>query len=253
MKFLATFFLILVTCNDAWAIRKVRICSDRGLWYPFMMTERGEAKGMHIDIIRMAMKNMDVKLEITPLPWSRCLRDAQKGRYDGVATASYKDERAEFLIYPPDAKTAVKSQFRVSQVEYVVVTMADNPYEYDGELKSIPQPVRTPKGYSIAEDLEKEGLFVSSTALGDKQTLQNLLRDNKGSVVTIPNVIQHLSKTPAFSGKLKISKTPIKSKSYFLAFAKQSRLTVDEMNQIWSEIARIREDNAIMTEIAEKY
>jgi polar amino acid transport system substrate-binding protein len=235
------------------AEQKVTICSDNNFWYPFTLVKDGQPSGIHIDIISRALSNLGYSAEFKALPWKRCLKDAEKGKMDGIATASYKDARAEFLHYPDDAKDAKKSPNRVMQVEYVVVTAAGDSYEFDGNIEGLPTPVFAPRGYSIAEDLKGKGVKVDDSASGDEKNIKKLLRKGEGSVVTIPEVVKVLSQKSAYKGKLKISEMPIKSKSYYLPISKKSNLSDSDRAKIWSEIAKIRDNADVMAEIAAKY
>lgn len=251
-RIFALLLSVLLTSSVS-AAGKITICSDNNFWYPFTLVKEGQSAGLHIDIIAKALTNLGYQAEFKPLPWKRCLAEAEQGGVDGVATASYKDKRAAFLHYPSDAATAKKSALRVMQVEYVVVTSADNSYEFDGDVKTIPTPVRAPRGYSIADDLKKQGLDVDDKASGDENNLKKLLRGGNGSVVTIPEVVKVLSEKAEYKGKLKISATPLKSKSYYLPLSKASKLSSEERENIWAEIAKVRDDAAFMAEVGAKY
>ena len=223
----------------------INICTDKNFWYPFTYVQNKQSAGLHIAIVRSALKSTQHSYSFTPLPWERCLKAAKKGRYDAVVSASYKDKRAEYLHYPKDAKTAKKSDNRISQVEYVVVSMATHDYNFDGEIKGLPSPVRATKGYSIVDDLIGSGLKVD-TAKGDANNLRKLLRDKKGVVITLPETARYFSQQAKFKNKLKIHPIPIKSKSYYMPFSKHSSLSEQERVAIWQAIAHIRDDEALV-------
>ncbi|PID42631.1 MAG: amino acid ABC transporter substrate-binding protein [Proteobacteria bacterium] len=244
--------LVMVSLN-AFAEKKIAICTDNNFWYPFTLVEKGQPKGIHIDIIARALSNIGYTAEFKALPWKRCLKAAETGKMDGIATASYKDARARFLHYPADAKEAGKSPNRVMQVEYIVVTTADSSYQFGGNVKTLPAPVLAPRGYSIADDLKKQGVRVDDSATGDEKNIKKLLRKGKGSVVTIPEVVNVLSRKDAYKGKLHIGDTPIESKSYYLPVSKKSSISEADRNRIWAEIAKIRDNAEVMAEIAAKY
>ena len=118
--------ILLIVClfisSNIFAKDNFVICLDQGFWYPFTFVKNGKPTGMHIDIITEALHSLGYATTFTPLPWKRCLKEAKNGTIDGIATASYKEGRAEFLEYPSDAASTQKSKWRVMQVEYVVVT-----------------------------------------------------------------------------------------------------------------------------------
>lgn len=231
----------------------IKVCLDESEWYPFTLVKSGKATGIHIDIITKALSNLGYVVEYRPMPWKRCLAEASQGRIDGVATASYKDERAEFLYFPADADTAKQSEYRVMQVEYVVVTTAQENYRFEGDIKTIPQPVRAPRGYSIVSDLSKQGLKVDDNAASDEINIRKLLRERRGSVVVIPELVRKLSQLPEYQNKITISDVYWKSKSYFFPIAKHSVLSERQRRRIWSEIRKIREDAPFMATVSEKY
>lgn len=251
-KLLILLFTLLLP-TQLLAQDKVTICSDNNFWYPFTLVKDGQPTGIHIDIIAKALSNLGYQAEFKALPWKRCLKDAETGKVDGIATASYKDKRAAFMHYPEDASTAQKSPKRVMQVEYVVVTTKDNDYQFAGDINTIPTPVRAPRGYSIADDLKDKGIKVDDQASGDEKNIKKLLRNGKGSVVTIPEVVNVLSQQDAYKDKLNISTKPIKSKSYYLPISHKSGLAEADREKLWAEIAKVRDNQELMAEIAAKY
>ena len=230
----------------------IKIAADQNMWYPFSFEENGVSKGLHIDIVTLALKNLGYLHIFHPLPWKRCLLETKYGKYDALISASYKPERAEFLYYPQDASSAVKSGYRITQVEYSIVTSIDNPYEFDGNVKSIPHPIRATLGYSVVDNLRKEGIFVMETP-GDFNSFKMLLRDRTGCIVTLPEIANMLMRQPNYKRKFYISRKPFKSKSYFLVFSKKSLISKAKREKIWDEIKRIREDNELMGKILKKY
>ena len=252
-KFCGATLVSAVLSSSVFAGGTINICSDKNLWYPFTFVEEGKAVGLQIDIISKALSNLDYSVNYKPLPWKRCLASAKDGDFDAIATASYKDKRAVFLEYPNDASTAKKSVQRVLQVEYVVVTASDSGYTYAGDVKTIPTPVRVPRGYSIGDDLKKQGLKVDDGAAGDENNIKKMLRRGDGSVVTLPKRVELLSKQDVYKGKLSVSDTPVKSKSYYLPFSKKSKITKADQEKIWAEIANVRNDLEFMGKMSAKY
>lgn len=253
MQRIYALLLSMLLVNGASAEGKITICSDSNFWYPFTFVSEGQSAGLHIDIITKALSNLGYQPEFKPLPWKRCLADAKQGSVNGVATASYKESRAEFLYYPDDAPTSQKSAQRVMQVEYIVVTSADSSYEFDGDVKTIPTPIRAPRGYSIADDLRNKGVAVDDNAPGDENNLKKLLRYGDGAVVIIPEVVKALAEKAEYKGKLKVSEMPLKSKSYYLAISKEASMAAEARERIWAEIAKVRDDEAFIATAAAKY
>ncbi len=253
MRKLYLFGLLYGFASASLAAEPLKICTDINFWYPFTFVKDGKPVGLHLDIISSAADSVGVPIEYTPLPWKRCLKEVEGGSYDGIAVASYKDARAEFMHYPDDAASAKRSILRVMQVEYVVVTPALSRYEYTGDVATLPTPVRIPRGYSIADDLKKKGVDVDSGAAGDENNIRKMLRAGKGSLVTLPQIIEVLGARPEFKDKLKVSSQPLKSKTYYLTFSKKGKATLEIRQKLWNEIAAVRENITFMEAVSSKY
>lgn len=240
-------------------LKRLVVCTDKSYWYPFVFTELYEVQGLYLDMIKDASDRLGIRVSVRPMDWKKCLRQVKSGKVSGVLGASYKDKRAEYMYYPEDAKTAKTSDKRLTQVEYVIVNHAENSYIYKDNVKTLPMPVRVPRGYSVAEDLKAEGVpEVDTTSRGDQGTILRLVTDKKGSVVTLGTIARHFENHKLFEGQLKIQSEPYKSKSYFLAFAKTSttsRPPVEEADRkkIWEALRAVREDTVLMNSYLEKY
>jgi polar amino acid transport system substrate-binding protein len=248
----------LLLSSQAIAGQKITICSDNNFWYPFPFVKDNISVGLHLDIISQALRNEGFEPEFKPLPWKRCLGEAEAGTVDAIATASYKDERAVFLNYPKDAATDKQSPLRVTQVEWVVVTSSadehgkPNSYVFAGDLKTLPQPVRVPTGYSIIDDLKKADLKIEE-ASGSEANFRKLVRDHSGSVVDLAEASKQFAVHPDFSGKFTLQAQPITSKSYYLPFSKKGGIKAEEQQKIWDAIAKVRDDSAEMATFLKKY
>lgn len=231
--------------------KSISICSDANYWFPYTFDENGESKGLHVDLVTNALAKLGVKAVIEPLPWKRCLFSAKKGQYDAVISASYKEGRAKYLYYPEDAALGGISKQRLTQVEYTILTLKSNAFDFDGDFSKIPEPVRVPLGYSIADDLSKKGLFVKNSTKGIYNSLRHLAKHRTGSIVTTRDIATLVAKDKSIG--LHVSSIPIKSKSYFMAFSKKTALTDAERAGIWNNIAAVRGDAALMSTLLEPY
>lgn len=258
IKHIVSGFILFSISSLTVAANRITICTDTNFWYPFTFIKNHEATGLHIDIIDKALRNLGFAPQYQPTSWQNCLDLAKEGKVDAVATASYRDDRANYLNYPAGAAVDRKSPFRVTEVEYVVITPRMNKagtlntYQFDGNVKTLPTPVRVPQRYSVAEDLRKEGLTVveGKNALAD---FKSMLQDGTGSVVDLAEVAEHFATQPEFSDKYVVQKKPLNLKSYYLAFSKRGHITPEQAKLIWQAIANVRNDSSQMTEFLKKY
>lgn len=127
-----------------------------------------------------------------------------------------------------------------------------NTYVYNGDLKTIPNPVRISTGYSIIENLDQAGLKVEENS-SSLDNFKKLVKEKTGSVIDLEDMTKYLSTQPKFNKQLIISSEPIVSKSYYLGFSKKGKINEEDQNKIWQEIAKVRENPSVMTEFLKKY
>ena len=251
-------FLLYLAAIPALAKTKILICTDTNFWYPFTYLKDRKPAGLHIDIIRTALRDLGYEAQFKATAWKQCLSDAEHGLVDAIATASYRDDRAAYLNYPEGAAVDQKSPWRVSQVGYVLVTSTfdkqgkKNTYHFDGNFKKVPDPVRAPIHYSVVKDLEKEGLAVQE-GKNSLYNFQQLAEKRTGSVVDIEDVALYFSTQPPFANKLTIQKKRLNDKSYFLAFSKSGSVKRDASAIIWKKIAKIRDNPEKIAEFLKQY
>lgn len=255
-RFLGIFFGLVFPVVSM-AATPISICTDANFWYPFSFVRNKHADGLHIDIIRQSLLKLGYEPSFKPLAWNQCLSAVKAGQFDAVATVSYNENRTAFLNYPDDAAKNSRSPWRVTQVDYRVITPISPKkgpldYTFDGDIKNIPNPVRVPEGYSIIETLEQRGLSVEQ-APHSLDNFIKLVKEETGSVIDIEDVAQHLSQQPEFSKKFIISSQPLASKSYFLAFSKRGNISLNEAEKIWQEIANIRDNKHTVSTFLMKY
>ncbi len=232
---------------------RIRICIDESFWYPFTLVRNGQPAGIHVELVKLAIENVGMEAKFLAMPWKRCLRENEQGRVDAVVSASYKAKRAKYLYFPDDAALSKKSPLRLMQIEYVVVTLKKDHYTFTGNLSTLPVPVRIPAGYSLADDLKKKGINVDDSSQSDTANIQKLVRDKEGSVVLIPELATLLDARVANKGKLDISKIPISSKSYYVAFSKKTKIAKKDIQSIWARVAELRDNPSLMAELSAHY
>ncbi len=214
--------------------------------------------GLHIDIIGAALAELGITPEYQPTTWESCLYRAKAGSVDAVATAAYLDERAAYMNYPKDASDANQSLWRITQVEYKVITPTFNPdgtpnhYVFNGDLSTLPEPVRVPAGYFIVHDLQKAGVKVKQNK-NSMDNFQGLISDQTGSVIDLTEVATHLSMQADFGGKMQVQTNPFVVKSYYLAFSKKGNVSPPQAQVIWEHLAKVRENSKLMAGFLKQY
>lgn len=217
--------------------REITMCIDP------RFTKQGELKvfsSMMYTATQMAGHN----LNLVPMNWEECQETVRGGKYDGAIPASYNADRAEYMVFPNDAAKNPDSKWSVGRLNYVVVAPSSANYQYNGDPKTIPQPILIPEGYSVINDLRKidPSLKIKEIGTDDKTNLVRLLNGSeKGSVVMMDSYADTLLDRSLFKGKLKASKA-VFSKTYYMPFSRSASLPQAEINKIWDKIFALKSD-----------
>lgn len=246
----------LLSNQAAGALQKIQLCTDNNFWYPFVFIKNGQVQGLHIDIINQALITQNYVAEYKPMSWAACQDAARFGTVDGIATASYEPSRAKYLYFPNNAEnTAKKSPWRVSQVDYVVVTLRQNAGDMsikNEDLYNVPAPIRLISSYALVNDFQQKDIYVEQFSQGEER-YRKLLSDETGSIVDLPETAFYYATQPAYTGQLFIHPTPIDSKSYYLAFSKQGSVSLQEVIAIWKAVVQVREGKTHLAGWLERY
>ncbi len=252
-RWFIVFFGIWGLCLPAVSVADVlNLCADGRDWYPFTYREGLRSRGMHVDIVTQALQHLDYDYTVIPSPRDRCIAHVQSGEMDGMISVAYNSNLARFLTYPPDAKNAQESQWRIMQVDHVVVTYLEDDYEFDGNVETLPAPIRIPSGETITNDFQQVWSKIEK-APTDEENFYNLVRDRVGVVITTSMMAENMNQHPRYQGLFRIQSTPVASLSYYLAFSRKSDISFEDKKRIWHEIAKWRNDYVFMLQMFAQY
>ncbi|WP_028862996.1 substrate-binding periplasmic protein [Psychromonas aquimarina] len=243
---------ILFFSSLAYAQVQLKVCTDASTWYPFTFEKNGISKGIHVDVVSSACEKLNWSCSFKPLPWKRCLQETFQGKYDAIVSASYTEERAEYLYYPEKMQGVKKSKWRITQVEYIVVTHPNLKYKFTGDLSTLPKPIRAPLGYSIVDDLRKKGIEVLTDQKAETNFIK-VIKAKRGSIISPPGTAELLIKKFNLDASTQIHEKPIASKSYFMPFSKKTKILQARRLEMWQTIILIRENKALYNKIISSY
>ncbi|MGM0500913.1 MAG: hypothetical protein ACQERJ_00150 [Bacillota bacterium] len=244
--------VLLLLLSMTAVAEEIKLSSPIRNSYPFLYWENSEFKGMHIDIVKDALKNLGYDFSIQGFPIKRCVRKAEKGEVDAIISIPYEGDYSQ-LDFPPDADVDSESKWRIMQVDNVVVSYADNDYKFEGDVDSLPTPIRIVYGENLLErELKKRDVRVEKVKT-NLQNFRKLIRDEKGVLITTTVTAENMYQNPKFRDRIKIHHIPVTSLSHHLAFSKESSLTGEEKQQIWNEIANLRNDYVYMLRLYAQY
>lgn len=251
IKILFLLFSLLIMSGTSAYSKTIKLTIDERNWYPFAYVDNDTPAGMHVELVKKALTSLGYSTSIDYLPRKRCLFSIDQGTIDAMISISYNQEVAKGMDFPEDAQKSVESQWRIMQVDQVVVTMKSD-YEFDGKIESLPEPVRIPSGESITAYISASGKMIDE-AKTDEQNFGKMRRDISGCVITTTMVAEKIAMMPEYAGKINIHAIPLASLSYHLGFSKKTSITPEEKKAIWEEIKKWRENYVFMLQLYSQY
>lgn len=245
------FCLSMITAAVPVHAKNIRLTIDERNWYPFTFVKNNSPEGMHVELVKKAFENLGYSISIDYLPRKRCLFSIENGSIDAMISISYNQEVAKSMAFPEDAANPGESQWRIMQVDHVVVTPKSS-FEFDGKVESLPEPVRIPSGESITAYIEASGRIIDE-AKTDEQNFGKMLRDMNGCVITTTMLAEKTAARPEYRGKMDIHATPLASHSYHIGFSKKSNISSEEKQKIWEETRKLRNDYVFMLQLYSLY
>lgn len=237
--------------------KTVRLCFENTSNPPFYYGENlvlDQFPGLTVDVLYTVAKVAGITLKLERMPWKRCILLLQKNQIDGAFEVSYKPKRESYAVYPK-LEGSLDQQRYLHSLSYYLYSLDSSPIKWEGKrVENISSTLVGVAGYSIVGDLRAEGYPVLE-GVSQKANLEMLLRgrvDGLAQIGTMTDSIIKSTGTNKFSN-VKKHAIPLRSKLYYLVFAKQfmsqNRVLAE---QLWDELAAVRQSGRY-DDIALKY
>ncbi|MGY3916360.1 substrate-binding periplasmic protein [Aeromonas australiensis] len=190
--------------------KTIRLVSSE---YPPYFSESLPQYGLISEIITEAYKRVGYKTKIVFLPWSRAIREAQLGEYDGMFALWHRSEREEWFVFSK-ALPANEIGFYKRGSEQITFKNLD-------ELKSY--KIGTVRGYANPPEFESANLTKHEVKT-DEQNIVKLYLGRVDLVLIDRGVASFLidTKYPKFKNSLEWLQPPIETVSQHLAISKRT-------------------------------
>ncbi|MEA1969983.1 MAG: transporter substrate-binding domain-containing protein [Thermodesulfobacteriota bacterium] len=211
-----------------------------------------EKPGIGVEAIRMLEQKLGIKIEIKRLPWKRCLYEMDKGKVDGVFTASYKDKRKQFGRYPEkDGKVDPSRRFTSASYAFYKLKSADLDFS-NKDYGIFTGKIGGPLGYSIIDDLKKQGLTMDESP-STENDLKKLVAGRLQAVAALEMTGDfYLMANKGFEEKIeKMSPLIVEKPYYFMVSHQLYKKDAALAEKIFDTIAQIREDPNFKKKLAD--
>lgn len=243
--------LALLVVNQTLCAQVTQICYEDAENIPW---NTADGQGLNNKLVLWAAAQSGMRVEMTALPWKRCLVDVAGGRMDGAVGASFTDERASFAVYPTTALGKPDPARRIRMDGYSLYRLKGNPADWDGRhFVHLSDPISAQLGYAIVGDLKAMGVAVEESSGDAAQHMRKLTQGHVPLVALLSYEGDALLQDPEFADRVERIQTAFSRKPYFVIFSKpyydKNKKAVDDL---WAAVAVVRESPAFKKLVKEK-
>jgi len=233
---------------------RLKVCYEDKEQFPYYMGDTPEVlsqPGVSVDLLRLAVKDLDMHVEFRRAPWSRCLNFMKKGMVDAVFNASYKKDRLKMGLYPTKDGVLDPNR-RLTTLSYAIYTLKGTKTGWNGEkFIDAPGAIGAPAGYSIIAKLKANNVQIQeavSTYEGFHMLTKQRVIGFAAQTVTGDSLIR---KHYEFRRIVK-TKPYLVTKPYYMMVSRQFYERYPDLaEQIWDSLATARDEH--LEELLLKY
>lgn len=218
----------------------LHFCTEDNDSWPWLLKDRVGVTTQHLKLVE---KKLGLSMEITPLPWKRCMAELKSGNMDGAFKISYSAARAaEIGTYPMQGDKPDASK-RLLTDSYSLYRLKGSNVSWDGKTLNANGPIGAQTGFSIVEQLKALGATVDEGGRAPGNHLQKLLLGRLAAVALQSDEgDMNIISNPEFRGKIEKVVPVLVEKPYFLIFSRQFYAHhPGYAQQVWDAIEVVRE------------
>lgn len=187
-----------------------------------------------------------LRVEYTLLPWSRCLQEAEEGRFDGVLAASWTAERAARLVYPR-RDDRLDEELRLFRLGYALLRRKGSGVHWDGERfvgteTRAGRALGAERGYAVVSFARERGAAVEDRFPNATSLVEALKIGRVAGVLVAQEHAAVLLRDPEFARDHEIDGGTLQSRAYFIPVSHALWQTEPErVQRLWAVAAQVRQ------------
>lgn len=234
----------LLVSTPAKAEQKIILSSTN--WEPYA-ADTIENQGFTAEIIKEAFKRSGYSAELVFMPWKRAIIEAEQGKYDGLFSAYYSDERAQkFVISDP----------YISGPLMLCVRKDFNKDKYSSIKDFTNLTVGVVRGYTNTPEIDGADYIQKDEAVDDAMNMMKLVMKRIDIIVIDKYValaeLQKIKKGGKYNGEIKFLEPPLEMKPVHVMFPKVKADHQKIMEAFNQGLKAIKADGTIL-KIKEKH
>lgn len=207
--------------------------------YPWVTKD---GRGLNVVLLELLSAKYGLQVKLAAVPWKRCLGEIEAGTIAGGFSASYKDERAKYAVYPM-ANGKLDASRRMMNDGYTLYRATGSTIGWDGsKFLNLTGPVGANAGYSIVDDLKKWGATVDDGAKSSDNSMKKLIAGAVQGAAFQTLEGEMVAAKPEYVGKVEKVSPPLVEKPLFLIFGKNYYSKNQKfVEDFWNMVAAVRE------------
>jgi len=210
----------------------LKICHEENDYPPYIHQEENVTKGILVDIIKIAVKEINVSVELYSKPWIRCQQDVISGQAHALFAMVQTDERKQVFAFPPEHKL---SKWHMWLAQYPIFTIKGTSFvaaEYRPN-----KGIGAPLGY-VVWDILKSKNWLSPYQYEPIDGLKMLAINKLDGYVVERQIGLHLLEINNLTSEVEVSDDLLLQSKWYLPFNKNVyKSEKDLVENIWRQIA----------------
>lgn len=229
----------------------LRVCLNETPHWPWRLADaqgRSQRLGLDYVFLDLLARRTGLTLQISQLPWKRCLSDLKSGDQDAVFSLSHLPERDEIGVFPR-RDGAIDEHMALRRFGYAWYVRRDSAGQWDGRLLTGlgPRPrIAAQPGFAIGIVVREFGLQVEEGARTTEAMLQRVLRKQlQAAVLQVNEADRVLLDQPEIAQGVHRLDPSIQERTYYVAFSHPYfQAHRERALQLWQDMVAVRDSAA---------
>lgn len=238
------------TADDNWPL--LRLCHEIEDLPPYINTSAANQQlpqpGPIIELLELAARQAEVRLELQRRPWKRCIHQLEQGQSDGIFVAIWQPERDAWGRFPgrdPQQNSPVDPHYRLWRVDYPIIARKGSALRWDGtRFEGVSAGLSAPLGYVANQKLKQLGVLAGTPQTSEK-ALRLVASGRLDGFVLEHKIAQSLIERLGLADQLTLLPRPFLVDDWHLPLSHQLYQRQPLLTQrFWQAIAEQREVHA---------
>lgn len=212
----------------AGAEQRLLVVTDE--WAPYVYQENGIIRGFDYEVMVRVFEAMGYRVDVTILPWKRCLRMIESKRADAILDISLNEKRKTLMYFPEE---------NISHSVSVLFHLQGKKFTYENleDLRGL--TIGTILGYKYNKEFLAADYFRKEPVKSEKQNLEKLINGRIDLFLSNKYVGLFSAKKMGVLDKIDYIRKPVSSGDNYVAFSRK-RHYEDLAHQFSQELKRFK-------------